>query len=144
MGKFLQGFLAAGVVLAMTNFAPSFAEDRALQGEVHHSSNVAEEVVLMPLRVGSAAICAPVGFTWGMAQGIGHAVDKTSHATFGQIKTTKYDPASNTALTLLKAPILIPVGIVGTVAAVPLGGAWGGMKGMVTAIDKGYRLPDKL
>jgi len=120
------------------------AEAASDKGAFTSNHPLLSHTLLSPLRLSTALVGAPLGFVGGMASGMGGAVDKTSQATFGNVKTESLDPVSNTSLTFVKAPFLMTAGTVGTWMAAPVGMTYGSVKGTFTGAAKGYMYPDKL
>ena len=150
----LFGMLAlAGLVATTVAMAPAVqaedGDDATLcsycweKGSFTEENPEASRVLLFPVRVVSAGVGATVGALMGAAEGIHNSLDVVSDVTFGRIATDEYDNGfTNTTVTLIKAPILGSMGIVGTAAAIPCGVAYGLVTGTFKGMAKGYMWPD--
>ncbi|MBX2860357.1 MAG: hypothetical protein KTR14_03925 [Vampirovibrio sp.] len=118
MKKTLAALLLAGAMVAQAG-AGAFAED----GPWTTDSPVTWGITSLPLRVVTGAAGAGIGMVSGSVEGI---ID------------TEKEFASNTFEKADENPFLVPVGLVGTAVAIPVGIIKGGPKDAVDMGRDGY------
>jgi hypothetical protein len=114
--KFAALALAA-TLLVQTGVA--FADD----GPMTSGGNAAWQVVSFPLRLVTGVTGGAVGAVGGGLKGIVKTEEKFANNTFGKADEN---------------PLLVPVGLVGTVVAVPVGFVTGAPDGAVKGARTGY------
>jgi len=115
--KIAAAALAASMI-AQVGVA-AFAED----GPMTSSGNAAWQVISFPLRVVTGTAGVAVGAVGGGLKGIVSTEEKFAANTFGKADEN---------------PMMVPVGLVGTVVAVPVGFVTGAPQGAVTGGKVGY------
>lgn len=141
----LMAFLAMPTAAMANDMDNTYEEDSSAtlcsycweKGEFTTSNPEASRVLLFPIRMATGTVGAPVGALKGLVRGGVDAVEYAASATFGT-----FEEDDNAAVTLLKAPIIVPVGIVTTAAALPLGMTYGAVTGTFKGFAKGYMYPD--
>lgn len=103
----------------------------------------AREVFLLPVRVVSGAVGAPVGAIGGMAKRTGQAVQVVNDATFKKVVDDNEEIMDQPGKQFGRGVLLVPVGIVGTAAAVPIGAAVGAVEGTFKGLAKGFTWPSE-
>lgn len=126
-GRYVQG----GVKSQRVYNQPSTAKDNA------------KEVLLLPVRLVSGLVHAPVGAVGGMARRTSESVDWVNERTFQKVPPRQgRDYTTHPGKTLAKGVVMVPVGVVGTAAALPFGVAVGGVEGAMQGFSKGFDYPD--
>lgn len=110
---------------------------------VYTEDDDVKEVLLLPVRLVAGALTAPIGAIGGMAKRTGDSVEWVNKNTFRKV-VNKHDKMTDKPGKVLgRGPVLVPVGIVGTAAALPLGASYGAVEGSVKGFTKGFNWPDK-
>ncbi|MGE0199543.1 MAG: hypothetical protein AB7P76_01100 [Candidatus Melainabacteria bacterium] len=147
--------LSAQPLVAMAEETPAPGEEPTAEakecpvcwekGEYTTAKPVESRIMTTPLRVVTGAAGAPVGAVYGMGKGTAESVSWVARNTFGNLdaKNSK-DPFVDAAAVIMKAPFLIPAGVVGTLFAIPVGAVGGTVAGTGYGTAKGYMFPDKL
>lgn len=112
------------------------------KGEFTEANPVASRTLLLPVRLVSAGVGAPVGAIYGVGEAVPPAMKAVSRETFEEIPTTEFGPAANAVVTLVKAPVLFTAGVVGSVVALPVSATYGFVKGTGKGLAKGFMYPD--
>lgn len=103
-----------------------------------------KQVLLLPVRLVSGLVQAPVGAVGGMARRTSESVDWVNERTFQKVPPHHgRDYTREPGKTLAKGVVMVPVGVVGTAAALPFGVAVGGVEGAMQGFSKGFDYPDK-
>lgn len=98
----------------------------------------ATEVLLLPVRLVNGVVQAPIGAVGGMAQRTGNSVEWVNDRTFRKVVTKNGDYTQHPGKTLGRGVVMVPVGVVGTAAALPFGVAVGGLEGAFKGFNKGF------
>ncbi len=102
----------------------------------------AKEVLLLPVRLVSGLVQAPIGAVGGMARRTSESVEWVNERTFQKVPPRHgRDYTRQPGKTLAKGVVMVPVGVVGTAAALPYGVAVGGVEGAVQGFSKGFDYP---
>jgi hypothetical protein len=110
---------------------------------VYTEDDDVKEVLLLPVRLVAGTLTAPIGAIGGMAKRTGDSVEWVNKNTFRKV-VNKHDKMTDKPGKVLgRGPVLVPVGIVGTAAALPLGASYGAVEGSVKGFTKGFNWPDK-
>lgn len=125
-------------VLAVTislAFMPVYAEatssaatKTAQKGPMTRSGNKAWQIISFPLRLMTGAAGLAFGAIGGGMKGIVSTEEAFATQTFGEAD---------------KNPLMVPVGLIGTLAALPVGIATGAPLGATEGSHLGYRLWDQ-
>lgn len=119
-------------------------EDCWKEGAYTSENPVAGRIATLPLRAVTAVVGAPLGLVKGFAKGAAAGWKKTSDATFGSIKTEDSYAVGNVSSSFLKAPLLIPVGVLAMPFGVTVGATTGAVEGTARGTVSGFMYPDKL
>ncbi|HEY9687803.1 MAG TPA: hypothetical protein V6C52_12585 [Coleofasciculaceae cyanobacterium] len=120
----------AAVALAATMCAQmgvAMAEDGASAGPLTSSNNTAWAVASFPFRLVTGTAGMALGAVGGGLKGIVETEQQFAEKTYGEADQN---------------PLMVPVGLVGTVVAVPVGFVLGAPEGAVTGGKQGYQLWD--
>lgn len=117
----------AALALAATVFAQVGTAAFADQGPMTSSGNPAWQVVSFPLRLVTGTAGAALGAVGGGLKGIVNTEENFASNTFGKADEN---------------PMLVPVGLVGTVVAIPVGFVTGAPQGAVNGGKYGYKMWD--
>lgn len=102
-----------------------------------------KQVLLLPVRLVSGLVQAPVGAVGGMARRTSESVEWVNERTFQKVPPYHgRDYTREPGKTLAKGVVMVPVGVVGTAAALPFGVAVGGVEGAVQGFSKGFDYPE--
>lgn len=122
--------VVAGLALAQigmgANAAPAAKTTEG--GPMTSSGNKMWQVVSFPLRLMTGATGLAIGAIGGGVKGIVRTEEQFAQDTFGQADQN---------------PLMVPVGLIGTLAALPVGIAKGAPQGAVQGGDFGYHLWDQ-
>lgn len=113
-----------------------------VQEEVIEEPTQAQEVLLLPVRLVTGAVGAPIGAIGGMAQRTGDAVEMVNNATFRQVVGANENMTDNPGRTFGRGIVLVPVGVVSTAAALPVGVAVGAVEGTFRGFARGFQFPN--
>lgn len=120
----------AAVALAATLFAQvgvAMADDGGSAGPLTSSNNPAWAVISFPFRLVTGTAGLGLGAVGGGLKGIVQTEQQFAEKTFGEADEN---------------PLMVPVGLVGTVVAVPVGFILGAPEGAVTGGKYGYQMWD--
>ncbi len=115
-------FALAATMMTQVGIA-AFADE----GPMTSSGNAAWQVVSFPLRLVTGTTGGVLGAVGGGLKGIIDTEQKFAERTFGESD---------------KNPLLVPVGLIGTVVAVPVGFVTGAPEGAVNGGKAGYSIWD--
>lgn len=137
--------LLAFTVQPMAAFAGQQVHGKAQR--VYHQESTAKddakEVLLLPVRLVSGLVQAPIGAVGGMARRTSESVEWVNERTFQKVPPRQgRDYTRHPGQTLAKGVVMVPVGVVGTAAALPFGVAVGGVEGAMQGFSKGFDYPD--
>jgi hypothetical protein len=147
MQKFLIAISIAGLLAqplsAMAQQGASVQVKGGVKTQrVYTQDDDVKEVLLLPVRLVAGAVTAPIGAIGGMAKRTGDSVEWVNKNTFRKV-VHKHDKMTDKPGKVLgRGPVLVPVGIVGTAAALPLGASYGAVEGSVKGFTKGFNWPD--
>ncbi len=97
-------------------------------GPMTRSGNQTWQMVSIPLRLVTGATGLAIGAIHGGLQGVVATEEQFAQGTFGEAEQN---------------PLLVPVGLIGTIAAVPVGLATGAPQGAAQGGTAGYQLWDR-
>lgn len=115
----------AGALLGQVGIA-AFADGDA-EAPASSTGNTVWQVISFPLRIVTGAGGMAIGAVGGSVRGIVNTEEKFAQNTFGKAEEN---------------PMLVPVGLVGTVIAVPVGIVTGAPEGAVKGGKYGYNVWD--
>lgn len=97
-------------------------------GPMTRSGNQTWQIVSLPLRLVTGVTGLAIGAIQGSVDGIVRTEEQFAQDTFGQAEQN---------------PLLVPVGLVGTLAALPVGLMKGAPEGAAQGIEAGYHVWDR-
>lgn len=122
----------AAVLVSGRGIAASVGKSRPVKnqlcGPMTRSGNQAWQMVSIPLRLVTGATGMAIGAIHGGLQGVVHTEEQFAQNLFGEAEQN---------------PLLVPVGLIGTIAAVPVGIATGAPQGAAEGGTAGYQLWDR-
>ncbi len=120
------------VLVSGRGIAASAKKSRPAQtphnGPMTRSGNQTWQLVSIPLRLVTGATGVAIGAIHGGLQGVVNTEERFAQDTFGEADEN---------------PLLVPVGLIGTIAAVPVGIATGAPQGAAEGGAAGYQLWDR-
>jgi hypothetical protein len=155
--ELMKVFSAAALVAIASQPMAAFAQNgHYVQGGVksqrvyNHQNSRKEaakengkQILLLPVRLVSGLVQAPVGAVGGMARRTSESVEWVNERTFQKVPPHHgRDYTREPGKTLAKGVVMVPVGVVGTAAALPFGVAVGGVEGAVQGFSKGFDYPE--
>ncbi len=97
-------------------------------GPMTRSGNQTWQIVSLPLRLATGMTGLALGAIHGGVDGIVQTEEQFAQDTFGQAEEN---------------PLMVPVGLIGTIAALPVGLVKGAPEGAAQGIEVGYHLWDR-
>jgi len=136
------------ITLAASPVITATASAQQVQGRVETQTTVktrpaVQEIVLLPVRLVSSAVSAPVGAVGGMAKRTGDAVEWVNNKTFRNVTAKDEAIMENPGKQFGRGIFLVPAGIAGTAVALPVGVAAGAVEGTFKGLTKGFTWPDR-
>lgn len=123
--------MTAGLLMGQAGFgatqAPAVSQANG-QGPMTRSGNKAWQVLSFPLRLVTGGAGLALGAIGGGMRGVVNTEEQFAQDTFGAADQN---------------PLMVPVGLLGTIAAVPVGLAKGAPGGAASGGDYGFHLWDK-
>jgi hypothetical protein len=131
--------LLAQPLTAMAQSGGNVKVQGGIRTERVYENDETKEILLLPVRLIAGAVTAPIGAIGGMAKRTGDSVEWVNDNTFRKV-VHKHDKMTDKPGKVLgRGAVMVPVGVVGTAAALPLGVSYGAVEGGF----KGFNWPDK-
>lgn len=148
MQKLMAALGVAGLLLQPISALAQQGNSIHVQGtvktqRVYTEDDDVKEVLLLPVRLVAGTLNAPIGAIGGMAKRTGDSVEWVNKNTFRKVVKKHDNMTDKPGKVLGRGPVLVPVGIVGTAAALPLGASYGAVEGSVKGFTKGFNWPDQ-
>ncbi|MCE3235940.1 MAG: hypothetical protein K0Q50_2120 [Vampirovibrio sp.] len=138
MSLFIQPMAA----MAQNGYSHRPVQGSVKSQRVYSQPSETEEVLLLPVRLVSGLVQAPIGAIGGMAKRTGDSVEWVNDHTFRKVVHKKQKMTERPGKVLGRGSVMVPVGVVGTAAALPLGVSYGAVEGGYKGFVKGFNWPD--
>lgn len=139
----LMGLLAQPLAAMAQDYHRHTVQGSVKSQRVYSQPSETEEVLLMPVRLVSGLVQAPIGAIGGMAKRTGDSVEWVNDHTFRKVVHKHQSMTDRPGKVLGRGTVMVPVGVVGTAAALPLGVSFGAVEGGYKGFVKGFNWPDE-
>lgn len=146
----MRQLLATAAIVGLLAAPGAASAQPAMHGEVKtqrvYQDSVNEnvkEVLLLPVRAVTGAVAAPIGAIGGTAKRTGDSVEWVNNHTFRKVVDKHERTTEKPGKVLGRGAVMVPVGVAGTAAALPLGVSFGAVEGAYKGFVEGFHWPDK-